>query len=470
MFTASRYLRYAIQILRGVLVAKYLGPYLFGIWGFITLMQRYLTYTNLGIQYALSVELSTKVDQNLQEQERMIASGITITLFITVALVLLALAVRALPVPLFGAFQFEKYVLLLAAYIGLHHLEQVFINIYRVFGRLGRVAVTEIVNASLPLSVVFLYSGERLISALLGAMIVAAAINLLILFFRAPFRVGLSINRDATTRLVKVGALLLVYNFSVYLVPLAARTLVGIHYPIETLGYFTLAVSLSRSVFLGLESISWVFRPMIFSRVRTGQDHSRVAQAVRQVTQLYGTTILLVVLLASIGVPLLFRFLPAYLPVQPLLQILLIGGALNALPLAHSSLAIVRGRQLTATLLNSIAFGLMFLLGWYAGSIESAFIWIGAATLLGQVLVMVFALGLGFHLLQFPMKEIWNVLPASAILALLLTLLGTAVGRPMLLSFVALIFYAVTNRDNILKTFEFTRTFILEKREIGVLR
>ncbi len=250
-------------------------------------MQQYLSYTSLGIQYALSVEFSTKFDLSLEKQERILQSGITVTLFLTILLAFLALGIRALPLPLFSTYSFENYIFLLAVFVGLTHLEQVLINIYRVFGRLGRIAIAEIISASLPLAAVFIFPKEQLISALLGAMITGCGLNILIFICKAPFRIRLSLAKDAVVRLIRTGIPLLIYNISAYLIPLAARTLVSIYYSVDTLGYFTLGESLSRSVFLGLQAVAWAFLPMIYSKVREGQDDTLVGEAVLKVTRLY---------------------------------------------------------------------------------------------------------------------------------------------------------------------------------------
>ena len=59
-FTLSRYLIFILQLGRGFLLARFLGPFYFGIFGFLLLIQQYLVNTNFGVNHALNVKLSTK--------------------------------------------------------------------------------------------------------------------------------------------------------------------------------------------------------------------------------------------------------------------------------------------------------------------------------------------------------------------------------------------------------------------------
>ena len=91
LFTVSRYARYGLQAIRVFLLAKYLDPFYFGIWGFITLTLRYLDFTGLGIKYAVTVELATGGFQNQRDNARdqlLIENALSITLLIAVLLLL----------------------------------------------------------------------------------------------------------------------------------------------------------------------------------------------------------------------------------------------------------------------------------------------------------------------------------------------------------------------------------------------
>ena len=85
-FAFWRYLIFIIKFISGVLIAKILGPELYGIWALIVLVRQYLMYTSFGIKYAITVKLSTS--KNDVNKPLYISSSVHIILF--VALILLA--------------------------------------------------------------------------------------------------------------------------------------------------------------------------------------------------------------------------------------------------------------------------------------------------------------------------------------------------------------------------------------------
>ena len=70
LFTVCRYFVYGLLFARGVLVAKLLGPALYGIWGFLFLVQQYSTYFSVGAHYAINVQLDTNSDASPDEKNK----------------------------------------------------------------------------------------------------------------------------------------------------------------------------------------------------------------------------------------------------------------------------------------------------------------------------------------------------------------------------------------------------------------
>jgi hypothetical protein len=165
-------LGFAIQFVRGILVAKFLGPELFGIWGFLMLVQQYLSYTGLGMQYAITAELATKDSITSDERSDIIGSSLVITGLISFVLLLLGLGIQVTGFPLFEKYYFSHYALALFLVVGLYHLQQLFTNIYRVFGYLSRIVASELLTAIIPLVSVLMFNNSPiLINILLWALV-----------------------------------------------------------------------------------------------------------------------------------------------------------------------------------------------------------------------------------------------------------------------------------------------------------
>lgn len=468
-FTAARYLILAIQVMRGILIAKYLGPELFGIWGFILLVKRYAAYTGLGIQYAINIELSTKTEHGAERQERMICNGITINFFILISLILFALLIHLSAFSPFSAYSFGEFIIAVSLIVGFYHLEQILVNIYRVYGRFGKIVLCQLISAVLPLATVFIFSGKELIHALLTAMIVANVINLTIYFIRAPFKIRFLLDYNTTKYLVKAGFPLLLYNLSDRLIYLAGLTIVSIYFLVQSLGYYTLGDRISTSIIFGLESVSWVFLPLIMSRVKESRDDIEVRDAVEKVTRLYTTLVFLIIFVGSIFLPLLFMYLKEYTSVLPLLQVLLVAYALRVFPIAYNSVAIVRGKTMVMALFNIIAFVFTGLLGVIAAVLGLDLIWIAGATLVGVIVALLLKVQFSSKLIGMPFGTMMKYLNIGTIISFILCIVGSITGQSYLFCSTALLIYFITNHDNI----RFTWNFILEnaakKRSMSVI-
>ena len=115
-FTTSRYARYGLQAIRIFLLAKYLGPFYFGIWGFIILTLQYLDFTGLGIKYAVTVALATKGSQDKRGNARdqlIVENALTITLFIAAALFIAGSIIAYLDIDLYKAQIINRNLLLI---------------------------------------------------------------------------------------------------------------------------------------------------------------------------------------------------------------------------------------------------------------------------------------------------------------------------------------------------------------------
>ena len=215
LFTASRYVSYALLFIRGILIAKILGPYLFGIWGFLTLSLQYLSYTSFGIEYAVTVELATDTEEISKKFDRIASVAFTSILILGIIISLVGIFIYYADVNIIEKYSFSQYVVALGVITGLTHLQQVFANIYRVYKKLVKIAISELFTAVSLLIVAFLFEGVQLVNALLGAMIIAGLFSITIYLFRPPFRISLILDPQILRNLILVGLPLLIFNLKI---------------------------------------------------------------------------------------------------------------------------------------------------------------------------------------------------------------------------------------------------------------
>ena len=467
LFTASRYFSYAVQFLRGMLVAKVLGPYFFGIWGFLTLVQQYLSYTNLGLQFAVLVELTTESAEDVRQKERAVSVALILTLGTAAVLLLLGLGVQLLGVNLFEKFEFSQYVMLVVAYAGLANLQHVLTSIYRVYKKLLQIAVSELLNAVILLVVVFLFKDAALVWALLGSMIVAALVSISLYLVRIPFKVRLEFDFSVAKHLLKVGLPLLVYNVSYYLIVVAARTVLAAYYSVEEMGYYSLANSLTTATLLGLQSAAWLVMPDVFSRTHQGVKDEDALKTVSKVNGLYSTAVFLVVFSVILLMPALFLYLPQFEPAGQTITVLLLAQGVLSVSFGYNALAIARRKQNSVAMISLLAVLIVVSGSLTVAWLKLSFEWIAFTVLLGALVYTLLQSCLGARLVEQENGKrnyVADVLPLGSLLALGCFLAGYLFKIPLIAGIIGMLIYCITNWGRLYAVWSFAKGKLTHER------
>ncbi|MBE2197596.1 MAG: oligosaccharide flippase family protein [Anaerolinea sp.] len=463
LFTFNRYIGYALQFVRGILLAKMLGPLLFGVWGFLTLMIQYLSYTGLGLQYAINVELAVKEgDDSQTHHAHLIGVTLTATVLIAIVLLLAGFAIQSFQIPLFTKYSFSQYALVLALLIGLTHLNQVYANIYRVYQKLGRITAYEFVLAFLPLAAIFFFRDEQLVMASLLAMVLANVIGILVYTFYAPFPIQFLWDAPLLRYLLALGIPLLIYNLSFWLITLVGRTIISIFYSVETMGYFSLANNITNATLLGLRAVAWVVFPTVLVKTRYGLPDDRVRQTVRKVNTVYGTAVFLAIWGMILLTPLLFIILPQYQSSIQVLIILLLSQAVLSMTFGYNSLAIARKQHIKVAGIALIAVGVVFALGLAAAWSGMDMLWVATAMLVGSIVFSLLQAWLGERLIQQDQtvgKYWFQVMSAGSFIAVTLALTGCLTGHYLIFNMLGVLAFSVGNRSALKQLWQYVRSF-----------
>lgn len=462
IFTASRYLTLVLGAVRGVLVAGFLGPVLFGIWGFIVLIKQYVSHTSLGLQHAVTVELAT-VKGDARSEARVVGISIGGTLLIAVSLVLGAVAADLFDLSLFPKYRFSNFALLVALIVSVNHVQQVLRNTHRVYGSIGRVALTEVMIAAAPLLALAFYRGEALLFALLYSLLGSTLFSVIVLLVKPPFPILLGVNPRELRRLVRIGIPLLIYNASSYLITVAARTIISAFYPVDVMGYYSFANTLTTATLLGLNAIAWIVFPSILAGSTKDVPDELVRQRIDYVNALYGTAVWLVVLLMVIVLPVVFWLLPAYRPAEETLVILMLGQAVLALSFGYNCVAIARREHLRVARLSMVGVGVVTGGGLVAALAQLHYAWVAVAVLLGAIAFTGLQSRLGELLMPDApprnasyMKTLFR---GSRVIPLGIVLLGLLVGNGMLVwSLGALMVFIILAWPELRLLFQFARS------------
>jgi O-antigen/teichoic acid export membrane protein len=458
LFTASRYLGYGMLFVRGILLAKFLGPNLFGVWGFLTLVQQYLSYTNLGIQYAVTVELSTGVKSDLQGKQKMIGGAITVSLFLAIMLSMIGLGIQNSAVTWFERYSFTDYAFLLMVWIGLFNLQHVLINIYRVYNKLLKIALCELIIAVIPLVATFIFRGETLVLASLISLVLSYLITIIILFINSPYRYVLSIDNSIVMNLIKVGVPLLIYNVSYNMITLAGRTILSFFYSNEVMGYYSLANNITNGTLLGFRAILWVMFPTVLFKTRNGVSDQEVHSTINRISELFNTSVYLIVFGMIICSPLLFIILPQFKAAGGVLAVLLLAQSVLLITFGYNALAISRKEHVKVAYVSMAAVVIVGSISLVVAIFKWSYIWIAISVLLGSLVFTILQVNLGSRTLSESMStwdNLLKVFPLSNILSLIICLIGVVTGYIFWGGLIGLMIYVISSKYKIGSLFSY---------------
>ncbi len=276
LYTLSRYFTYAIQFVGALFIAKYLGTYYLGVWGFILLIIQYFSKVNFGISNATNALVSVH-KSDTEYIQKIVGGGIGMLFLLSFIIVLLWGGFYLLDIELGAKYHFIQYIPYVIAITIISHFNLFFSNIFRIYGQLANIAFSRSVVPIALLVVAFLYKGEQLVFALILAYLFAVLASFLIFIITSP--VSLKPVFDIRLfRLIQVkGFYLFVYNASFYLIVLSTRSFISDYYSVEEFGFFTFAYTLASAVLLLFQSFSFLIYPKILNRFANQTNEQAVA-------------------------------------------------------------------------------------------------------------------------------------------------------------------------------------------------
>lgn len=444
-FVFNRYVNYGFLFIRGLVLAKFLGPVSFGIWGFLTLVLQYFTYSTLGINYAVTVKLSTDNKSEDVKNGNIPSTAIILSSIISLVILMIGLIIHFLGIPIFPKFIFDQYLILIVLIIALSNIQQVFINIYRVQKGILKIAIVESISAILLLASALIFRDYDLIKYQLWFMLTTNILSIIILVFHLPFSFRIRWDRKVIYALFRLGIPLLIYNFSFYMITISARTIVNIFFSDEILGYYTLANSIAFAVLLGFQSVAWAIYPDVLSKLSPETDHKEQIAIVQKINLIYNSGCYAVIFIAIAALPLLFLYLPDYRPALPVITTLLLAQVVLSASFGNNALAVAHHKQ---NAVAKISIGIVVFIIFVSVVISILgvdFLWIAIAVLLGSLAYTVIQTMFSTKLIGNgkPLQQVLGILSPGFLLAMGIVMAGSFFQNTAYLFFFAFVMFIV---------------------------
>jgi len=458
---------FLLQFLRGLFIAKVLGPYFFGIWGFIKLIQQYLSYMGFGIQYSLNVELSTKKKKNASTVGNLIGNSILRTSFISAMVITVGIIIKLKSIDIFSSYSFSKFIIYVVLIASFNLMLQVFTNVYRSYGHLFRIAMMELLLATATLSCVFIFKDLELIYGLLGTMLLTAVISIGVFITKFPFPINICFNLKTAKSLISAGLLLQVWNVSYYLIIVSSQTIISIFYSVEEMGYFSLAFSITIASLLGLRAATWVLFPQFLWKLREEITIQEAKITVNKITKIYSSFVYLITLGAIMLSPILYIFLDKFEPTESALNYLLLSQAILSGCFAYNSLAIARKKQAKVAKISVATVVLVIVMGLAIVFLSFGFSIIALSVTIGTLFYSVMQTRLGESLIGKNInlfESFKKILPPNFFIPILVVLIGNLLKYSRIAGIIGFIIYVVYNFNNLKYSLNQLKIFFLKSQ------
>ncbi|MCO5291433.1 MAG: hypothetical protein M9959_06830, partial [Chitinophagaceae bacterium] len=270
-FVVTRYFVYIIQFINSLLIAKILGPYYLGIWGFINLVIQYFGQFNMGIPHALNAMIAVR-----KNDVDYVTKVFNNTVFLTAILGGLILIVYFLFTStnwvIGRQYNFGAYALAVCMIAILNNFISIFSNLFRVFGHFREISFSQAIFPVLVFLALFLVKEEQLIPTLVGCNIVAFIISIFIFTLASPIRLSFRFDKGILAIIQKRAISLFLYNTSFYLILISTRSFISNKYSVEEFGLFTFSFTIANAILLLFDSISFLLFPKLLNQLANSGD------------------------------------------------------------------------------------------------------------------------------------------------------------------------------------------------------
>tara|TARA_B110000114_G_scaffold185485_1_gene232777 strand:- start:189 stop:1541 length:1353 start_codon:yes stop_codon:yes gene_type:complete len=330
-----------------------LGPFYFGVYGFIILISNYLSFFNIGIPSSVSVMLiQNKTNDSIVKN--ILASSIFSIGIISFFLCVIGFLYYFIDYNIFTKFNINRYVPLIIIITILTIFNSLFLGVYRFKNRLFEVGFYQSFKPILILIFLFFGEGERLLFLVLSAHIIAELISLLLFIFRGALPFGGSVLKKYVYEVISKGFYLFLNSTFLLLITLSTRSFISANYSVESFGQFTLSFTIANSFILFLSSFAFIIIPKIMDKLNS-DNTNEISHAISIINSNYVTLGHITLYLLIIIFPLFINFFPQWALLENLFNTLCVSILLSINSFAHSSYLMVRNKEKILALITLIA-------------------------------------------------------------------------------------------------------------------
>ena len=364
IYLASRYISYGVQFFVSLIIAAKMGPYFFGIYGFITLILNYCAVISFGIPASLNVLL---VHHKTQENTcgNYIGNALLFYTIQSLLLFVLYLVLVISDIEIDNNYPIKEYYLLIAIIASLNYFNSIFINVLRIKNKVNQLSVVQSLNVLLNVIVVRIVKGENLIIALLLCNLISGIASVIVtkLCDALPPLKKILIKITFLKEILGKGMYLFFCNSCFAFILISIRSLISANYKVEEFGAFTFSFSIANSVMLLLEALMTIIFPKLVDLL-SFNDNKIVENTLEKLRGTYISSAHLLIYVAMLFFPILLNFMPKYSNALTSMNLIALAVLMNTNSSGYSTLLISKNKERTSAVLSMTALIINIILGY----------------------------------------------------------------------------------------------------------
>lgn len=388
LFTLNRYLSYGLKFLQTVFIASQLGPYHLGLWGFYLLIIECYQYSLFGLQYSVNVNLSV-LDKN-DEDSGPSAGAISFNALLLSTLFCAAYMSMAITIqgvwPGIGArYELSTHLIPVVCIALLNAVATVFMNIYRSFDEFFEIGLTELTYTVVPFCALFLFHGSELIDWMLWLMLIARVAHIVLYVVRFRFPVVWRPDMVLIRQMLLSGFGLMLFNISYNLFFIMSKSVVGANYPVEVMGHFTFAFTITNAAVYGIQTLLFTVYSKLLYEFGSVNGADNLYMLVRDNAKAYNLAVSAVIYVMLGTLPVLFLYFPKYSEVLPLIVLFLVSRVVFTIGTMYGTLVFAKKQQGQVVRFSLALLLIIVPIMWIAGHCQVSLAFYGAITLLYSI-------------------------------------------------------------------------------------
>jgi len=348
-----------LAIMQAFLIARVLGPYLFGAWTILMIILSYNVHAHFGLVHGMNKEMpylrgKGEPEQAERARDNCFWAICIIAIVASIILIILSFALEDSLAP-----ELIKGLRILA---GVTFLRQIYIflaSLLRADKKFGTLSVFVTLFAALSILFVLLYFftfTNKLYAAILALLSGYLLANAFV-FFRTRYKFKLSLDRSVIKHLFITGLPLIFIDIGYILFVSIDRWMIAGMINQEHVGYYGVALAIANFLFTASSVLAAVLYPRMLERYGQTQDPKESRQLVYTPTIATAYLMVLACALACFVTPLLIHYIvPAYDPssINPAL-ILIIGVFFISVMTVSGNFLVSINKQNTILKLQAVA-------------------------------------------------------------------------------------------------------------------